>query len=683
MKTDRKMTGVVVRVWGCTTVVALLGVSVCAAAPRPGGSGRSAKMPTQTIVMDGAGNGPVFDGIGAVSAGASSRLLVDYPEPERGQILDYLFKPNYGAALQHLKVEIGADVDSTDGAEPSFMRTPTDKNFHRGYEWWLMAEAHERNPEIVLDTLPWGAPGWIGNGRFYSKDMAKYVAAFVEGAKKAYGLDVAYTGVWNEKRYNAEYVKELYAALRADDLPTKIVCCDQYPGRGGSQWQIVKAMGEDPALKRAVAVVSVHYPWVYNHTTTPEDALTIGKPLWSSEDQPNAGGGPFVSRDWEYGGRYLARLYNLNYLQGGLTATEIWSPITSYYDILAAPGSGLMIANTPWSGHYKVQAAIWVTAHTTQFTKPGWRFDNLSCGYLANGGSFVTYLSPDRKQWSTVMESIVARQAQTVRIVFAEGLAPRSVHVWETNDKKTFEHVADLKPVKGAIVLRVDPDSLYTLTNTTGQGKGMAVPPAAKSFPLPYADDFDSTKVGNSPKYLTDQDGAFEAHVCRGRAGKCLEQVITMKPIPWGPLPDPFTIAGDENWANYSVSADVEIPNTGVGTVFGRIDSANVFRDGRKLYPSGYGLLLESNGDWQLISTSYTRSRLVLAKGEIPAGTPAWHHVALRFAGTTIEAMIDGREVARTADSSHTNGMFALGSNWTRVEFDDLRVEPVSVTPDL
>ena len=95
----------------------------------------------QVVVIDSQGGGPVFDGIGAVSAGASSRLLVDYPEPQRTQILDYLLKPGYGAALQHLKVEIGADVDLTDGSEPSSMRSPNDHDYSRGYEWWLMSEA--------------------------------------------------------------------------------------------------------------------------------------------------------------------------------------------------------------------------------------------------------------------------------------------------------------------------------------------------------------------------------------------------------------------------------------------------------------------------------------------------------------------------------------------------------------
>jgi hypothetical protein len=107
----------------------------------------------------------VFDGLGAASAGASSRLLIDYPEPQRSQILDYLFKPGYGAALQHLKVEIGADVNSTDGSEPSHMRSASDHNSRRGYEWWLMEEAHKRNPGIILEILPWGAPGWVGAKR--------------------------------------------------------------------------------------------------------------------------------------------------------------------------------------------------------------------------------------------------------------------------------------------------------------------------------------------------------------------------------------------------------------------------------------------------------------------------------------------------------------------------------------
>ena len=91
----------------------------------------------------------------------SKVLLPNYAEPSRSQILDYLFKPNFGASLQILKaqlriteglglchwesflqVEIGGDSQSTDGTESSHMHDSSTVNLHTGYEWWLMKEAH-------------------------------------------------------------------------------------------------------------------------------------------------------------------------------------------------------------------------------------------------------------------------------------------------------------------------------------------------------------------------------------------------------------------------------------------------------------------------------------------------------------------------------------------------------------
>ena len=627
----------------------------------------------QVVVLDGQAGGRVFEGLGAVSAGASSRLLIDYAEPYRSQILDYLFRPHYGASLQHLKVEMGADVNSTDGSEPSHMRSRDEENYQRGYEWWLMEEAHRRNPKIILDVLPWGAPGWIGHGRFYSPDMAEYVARFLEGAKRAHGLEIPYTGIWNEKAYDPLYVELLHKTLLQHGLATKIVCCDEYYGE--HQWQIADAMREDAELARAVDVIAVHYPRTQDGAlTTTHAAKASGKPLWSSEDQPNPGGGPFVSRDWEQGGRILARLYNRNYLEGALTKTEIWSPVTSYYDILAAPHSGLMYANTPWSGYYNVQSTIWVTAHTTQFAEPGWRYLDSACGYLPERGSYVALRSPNGQDWSVIVETIYAKHPQTVTFRIRGGLSSGTVHVWETNAGKVFEHVQDVQPVQGSFTIRFDPDSLYSLTTTTGQGKGTAQPPANSPFPFPYKDDFEGGELGRAPKFLADQDGAFEVHACRGRSGKCLEQVITEKPIPWGPLPDPFTLAGDVNWTDYVVSVDVLLDQGKEATVMGRIDSANVFEDPKMLWPSGYVLSLRASGEWSLVSAKYKQAPETLASGWAAWEARRWHHVTLRFQGEAITAMLDGRELTSVRSHAHSHGMFAIGSDWSRGEFDNLSI---------
>ncbi|MFZ0747441.1 MAG: hypothetical protein WAM85_23765 [Terracidiphilus sp.] len=626
------------------------------------------------IKLDGNSPGRVFDGLGAASAGASSRLLIDYPEPQRSQILDYLFKPGYGAALQHLKVELGADVNSTDGSEPSPMRTPSDHDSTRGYEWWLMAEAHKRNPNIVLEVLPWGAPGWVGKDTLYTPKMAEYVADFVRTAKRDYSLDIAIAGVWNEKVYDASYVEELQRRFKTEHLPTKIICCDEYPGEGTGQWAIADAILKDPKLAAAVAVIGVHYPLVDGKITTTDAARKTGKPLWSSEDQPNGGGGPFVSRDWPEGGRVLAHLYNQNYLQGSLTSTEIWSPITSYYDNLAAPHSGLMYANTPWSGHYDVQSTIWVTAHTTQFAQPGWQYLDSASGYLPEKGTYVALRSTDRKNWSVILETIGAKQAQTVEFRLSGGLAATKVHIWETNSSHTFEQIAVVNPTDGQFEYTFDPDSLYSLTTTTGQGKGMAQPPPAAPFPLPYEDDFESTPVGHAPKYLSDQDGAFEVHPCDGRPGQCLEQVITDKPIPWGPMPDPFTLAGDSTWKDYSVGADVRFLTAAPATVMGRIDSADVFQDDKARLPSGYVLRLEPGGAWALLSAEFKKPTVTLASGSATVDRSQWHRLELRFHGTQIVASLDGMQLASVEKSAHTHGMFALGTEWDHIQFDNLRV---------
>ncbi|HUD99727.1 MAG TPA: LamG-like jellyroll fold domain-containing protein [Bryobacteraceae bacterium] len=653
-----------------TTIAGIMGAAfllLCFALP-------GWQAPEIVIHIDGNASGRTFDGFGAVSAGASSRLLIDYPEPYRTEILDYLFKPHYGAALQHLKVEIGGDTNSTDGSEPSHMHTRRDLNFQRGYEWWLMTEAKKRNPKIILDSLAWGAPGWIGDGKYYSQDMADYVVKFIQGAKSAHGLDIAFTGVWNEKPYDSEWIKLLRRTLDASGLQsTKIVAADLY--QQDEQWDIVKKFAGDPALDAAVYAVGVHYARTKGKVNTPQFAKDNGKRLWSTEDQPEFGeNGVISTRDWEPGGKSLTQIYNWNYIDGRMTKTEIWSPVTSYYDNLAAPNSGLMYANTPWSGHYDVQSTIWVTAHTTQFAQPGWHYIDEACGYLAGKGSYVTLKSPSSNDYTVVIETIGAGSPQHVRFELTGTLSSGPVHVWMSNGKTMFEQLPDIASKSGSFTVALMPDALYTLSTTTGQAKGTAVAPAARPFPFPYQDDFETTPIGGTPKYLADQDGAFEAQPCASRKGRCLTQVITTRPISWGISPNPFTYLGDAKWADYTVAVDAMLPGEGEVALVGRIDSADFFQDGKALWPSGYVLTVRGNGHWELLGTKFKADTKKLASGtgSFPAGT--WHHLAMTFRGSTISASLDGKSLAQLSDTTHVNGMAGFGTGWNLASFDNFSI---------
>src|SRR5690349_9498056 len=275
---------------------------------------------TPVITLDGHGTGLVFEGIGAVSAGGSSRLLIDYPKPYRSQILDYLFKPNYGANIQHLKIELGGDVDSTAGAEASHMHTFDDLNLNRGYEWWLMQQAKLRNPNMTFGALAWGAPGWIGGGVYYSQDNIDYIINFIKGARSRYGITIGDIGIWNESSYDIGWIINLKNALLSEGLSTLVVAADQ------GSFDIVADMINHPSLAGAVDVVGLHYP------ADPQPFSIPGnKRVWATEAGPWRG-------DW-VGAKYLAKVYNRYYF-GKITRTEIWSLITSYYDFLPTPHSG-------------------------------------------------------------------------------------------------------------------------------------------------------------------------------------------------------------------------------------------------------------------------------------------------------------------------------------------------------
>lgn len=51
-----------------------------------------------------------------------------------------------------------------------------------------------------------------------------------------------------------------------------------------------------------------------------------------------------------------------------------------------------------------------ISAHTTQFTEIGWSYLQHESGVslLKKGGSFVTLTSPDRKELTIVIETIVS-----------------------------------------------------------------------------------------------------------------------------------------------------------------------------------------------------------------------------------------------------------------------------------
>ena len=136
--------------------------------------------------------------------------------------------------------------------------------------------AHEGSPEAQSRHhsrfLPGARPAWIGEGKYYSQDMADYVVKFIQGAKRVHDLDIANVGIWNERPYDVNWIKLLRRTFDQDQLNgVHIVAAEEI-----NQWKIVGEMSHDDELRAAIYAVGVHYP----QSKSPEAAQACGKPLW-------------------------------------------------------------------------------------------------------------------------------------------------------------------------------------------------------------------------------------------------------------------------------------------------------------------------------------------------------------------------------------------------------------------
>ncbi|TSJ44455.1 hypothetical protein FO440_09830 [Mucilaginibacter corticis] len=621
----------------------------------------------QNIKLSAKDSGRTFEGIGAVSAGASSRNLADYPEKQRSEILDFLFKPKFGAGFQHLKVEIGSGENSTCGSEPSHVITKDELNapIERGYELWLMSEARKRNSKIFLDCLPWAFPRWTGTR--FSQNSADWIVSFLKLARKNYGLELDWIAAGeNEMGTDLNWVANtLRPTLDAKGF-SKVKL--QAPDDDSEYWQIFDKLEKDPKLDKLISAVGYHYvdgrePWNIDQKANrraTEKAKKSGKSLWASEEWSQSG------ETWGgVGTMYLARLMNKLYSMDRITKYEIWCPVDGIYDQIIWANTGALQSDSPWSGHYTIWPSVWALAHTTQFAEPGWVYMNEACGQLDKStwrGSHVALRDPKTGDWSVI---IVTGDKRKVKLNIGEGLKKGPIHIWRSTEKEQFVEMPVRKLLGSTLELELDADAIYSITNTTGQKKGtFGPPPPAKAFPFPYEENFETYKEHQTPRYFSDQKGTFET--CKYPNGSmCLAQDVPAEGLLWYTnwLLKPHSLFGDQNWSNYAIDGDVFLGggDAEIGGRYAQRDSL------------GYRLILTRDGRWQL-NWKYS----TLASGQITQFVPSnWHHLRLEMAGSNISGYIDNKKLAFVQNNGGAKGMAFIASTYDKNLFDNIKVSPI------
>ena len=659
----------------------------------------------QTIRITNLQQGKRFDGIGAVNGGgATSVLLKDYPEPQRSQIMDMVYKPMFGASVSAILVEVPGDGNSTQGSMPSHSHYQGDHNYLRGYMWWVMQESKRRNAALSLDATSWSAPAWVSD--FWSENMVGYYIDWLKGLREVHGLELDALGCHNEKGWNAEFAKNLRRAMNEQGF--KDVKLHGFGNWGNQKMDFLKRMQEDQELCDALDAVCAHT--FSEIQLTPEQrkaAEDMGKPIWNSEDHVYLPGFDCLIT--------IVKCFNQNYIISGATKVINWYDIGATYPLEPySKEPPMLLAQEPWSGHYLVREALWGYAHYGQFTQVGWHYVDEGCLNLTGGGSMVTMRDPQTGDYSIIAETKGAKKPQTIKINMPDGLSTGRLCVWYSDATQQFVRLQDIMPKGGSFSITLKPDAVYSLSTTTGQQKG-AFPdiPASKPFPIPYEDDFEQygnpSEWGYLPHYLADLIGCYELtpNPSPAKKGNCIRQVVGSHTLSWAPEWHHYTILGDVSWQDYEVSADVYLNPGDEAGVMGRLCDVG---SGYGVWAKGYYLKLDDKGKVTLVLTRGKRDQkeligdkeqqaIILARKDVEIGgeytldesevsgisSLEWHNLKLRFEGDRIAGYVDGVEVVKATSDHYGKGMAGLIAplhkhSVSTPYFDNLKILPLGRT---
>lgn len=662
----------------------------------------------------------VWRGLGVVTGNNSSRLLMDYKTQNPDaywEIMNLLFKPDYGAELSHVKIEFGTDVNSSSGTEPSIMRSADEKaDVTRGAGFMFAADALSINPDITVDLLRWGEPKWVTDAFSESREAGfearyKWYKSAIDGAFDTYGMKFTHISAdGNEPdKIDTEWI--IYFANRLEnetderyDYGTiKIVASDEV-----GSWNIAEEMMKNEELRNAVDVLGEHY-----NTWASENAKilnkTYGKELWYSEGiapaiishlgvTSNGSGINGTNGALDVCNRVINGYYN-----GKMTMYEYQPAVAAYYSGAKFFPKSLINAQDPWSGYYEADSGIWTSAHFTHFIENGWRFIDSACygdgkenhAISDTTNNYMTVTDTETGDYSIIICNDSEEQRNYTFTLENMKLADAPFTVWETRgpdegqafDENYFRNIGKYLPVetdgKYAYSIEVKPYSIVTVTTLDKTADTSVYNCKYEDIPLDinysddfeYADDFLSAR-GNAPLYTTDQGGAFEVAEVGG--GKVLMQMINSenKPTDWRlrGTPNPITSLGDDRWANYSAEISFKLDSDkkdnyvsfGVRYLTAELDAWSAENGySLKVYPSGY---------FELRKNTET-----VANGDIDGfDNSAWHTVKITAVGNHISAELDGSEIAVFDDEwgyAHS-GRISIGSGLYNNIFDDLKVSP-------
>ncbi|GAF65484.1 putative glcosyl hydrase [Bacillus sp. TS-2] len=751
-----------------------------------------------TIVIDGEDIDEYnrFKGFGTVTANNTSRLMLDYKEEHPSaywEIMNELFNPETGAGLTHVKVELGADVDSSSGTEPATMRYPDESaNVIRGAGFQFAADAKSINPNISTEILRWGEPRWTWEGAANQEYEARYqwYKQTIDAVNEEYGFKLDYVGVsqneraQNNGRNELEWLKYFTTSIKEepnyeeDYQNIKLVGGDGYR----DTQTIAQTLLDHPDLIDEIDVIATHYGLTGSSALTQLQNQLIAdgkepKEVWSSE-----GVAPLVNARYRInvephyqglGGQYgivdvTSRIISMYSWEGAgehplnAVSFDFQPSVGAFYQGSSYSPKHLISAFTPWNGHYEADGGIVGVRHVMNFVgyndvatteNERWQYikgATYSDGDFMDGGvdvdtsthNYMTLKDPVTDDYSTIFANNTKDVRQyTIQTENLNGKEDAEVYVWETRgpdegqayDANWFQNVEVITPVDGQYEIEVKPYSIVTISTLDRvsdiEGFEYESNPVDLTentiLPLPYTDDFEYENYeldengrdyierrGGTPRYTTDQRGAFEVvkkatkPLKRGSAerierdipeaetrGNLLQQKMTPDIIGadwavWGGTDgsadnsNPHTNFGDYRWVNYTVSYDFLLdshtPDASGRSNYALIGLRHVKAGGLDSH-APYNARVYLDGTYEILQLG-----TVVEEGVIDDfDHSVWNHLAFEAKENVFTLYLNGEKITSYTDVDATvmSGRAVIGSGYYETLYDNLRVDPIDGYP--
>ena len=418
-----------------------------------------------------------IDGFGASAAFHMAGDLMDFPEPQRTEILDILFSQNKGAGLSIVRNFVGDGGSwgsKTNGPSQSIEPQEGVWNWTGDEdEIWFMKEARKRGCTRFESTV-WSPPAWMKTnnsviGGHLRPDkyqaFAEYLSMYVRGYKVHHGIDIYAISLANEPDVTVEYSscywtgKEFHDFLRylipvweKDKITAKVIVGEQ---TAWTENLVLESLADSVTAAR-IDIVGVHaygtsdqdpFPPISQRSGPLVETLKQKKKIWQTE-AGNLGKNYPDMRD----GLYWAEILHTHVADNRTNGWFYWWAVCPY------PGGGL-IHMDPEKKTYSVDKRLFTIGNYSRFVKPGY-FRIQTNSELTSGVLVSAYKSESAHQLVVVVinENVNPRELE-LRIT---GASASTAVPSRTSEKEDLINLPEIHITDNTLSATLAPASVTT-----------------------------------------------------------------------------------------------------------------------------------------------------------------------------------------------------------------------------